>query len=374
MASQPKWGWKLGTRLLAASALVLMVGAGAAWLVAFLTGQAIFHDHMLMAEATDPPVVAHAQEAFESAWTLSLSLALAAAFIASVVISFFLARRMGRTLNRIRQAAVHVAEGDYAARVPEGSMGAEFAELAAAFNQMAGKLDHVEQTRKRLLSDLAHEMRTPLATVDGYLEAITDGVAQPDASTLAMLRDQVHRLSRLARDISLVSTAEEGTLSMHHTHLTVGEILESAITQARNKNPSGSVSLQSEADETTKGLVLSCDKDRIGQVMTNLLDNAFQHTPEAGQVTLRVTRAGAFVRIEVKDTGDGIAAEHLPHVFERFYRVDTARDRAHGGSGIGLAIVRSIIKAHGGTVDVQSEGPGQGTTFSIELPIASSSR
>lgn len=373
MAPQPKDGAKLGTRLLASSVLVLVVGAVTAWLVAFLTGQAIFHDHMLMAEATDPTVVAHAQEAFESAWTLSLSLALLTASIASIVISFILARRIGRTLNKIRQAAVHVAQGDYAARVPEGSMGAEFTELSSAFNHMARELDHVEQTRKRLLSDLAHEMRTPLATVDGYLEAITDGVAQPDETTLAMLREQVHRLSRLAQDISLVSTAEEGTLSMHHSQVAVGEILEGVMTQARNKNDSG-VSLQIEVDDTTRGLALSCDRDRIGQVMTNLLDNAFQHTSAAGQVTLRATRSGSVVLIEVSDNGDGIAAEHIPHVFERFYRVDTARDRAHGGSGIGLAIVDSIIKAHGGTVGVQSEGPGQGTTFAIELPIASSIR
>ncbi|TLP98640.1 HAMP domain-containing protein [Nesterenkonia salmonea] len=370
MPAELRWGWKLGTRLLASSVLVLAVGTGTAWVVAFITGQVIFHDHMIMAEATDPPVVAHAREAFEAAWTLSLSLALLAAFLASIVISFFLSRRMVGALNKVRQAAAHVAQGDYSARVPEGSMGAEFAELTSAFNRMAGELDHVEQTRKRLLSDLAHEMRTPIATVDGYLEAISDGVAEPDETTLGLLREQVQRLTRLAQDISLVSTAEEGRLSMRRSLVMVGEILDNPMTQARNKYVVRGVTLHCEVDESTRYVMLSGDWDRMGQVLTNLLDNALRHTPADGQVILRAAQAGACVRIQVSDTGDGIAAEHLPHIFERFYRVDTARDREHGGSGIGLAIVRSIVEAHGGTVTAQSEGQGKGTLMTIELPIA----
>ncbi|MEE6272599.1 ATP-binding protein [Georgenia sp. MJ206] len=366
--------WGLGARLLAAIVAVILVAAGTAWAVASAIGPEIFHDHMLMAEPADSEVVTHAEQAFTAAWTLSLSVALFAALLTSVVISVFLTRRIARSLERVRQAAAQVASGDYGARVPEVDMGTEFDDLAGAFNTMAADLGEIEQARTRMLGDLAHEMRTPVATLDGYLEGILDGVVTADESTLGMLREQVARLARLAHDIALVTAAGDGRLSMHWQPLKVGLLIDDAAALAAARFTDKGVELTVEATDEARQTVLMADPDRLGQVLTNLLDNAVRHTPRGGSVQLGVERTGSALRMSVRDTGSGIAAEHLPHLFERFYRADAARDRAHGGSGIGLAIVRSIVHAHGGAVRATSAGPDHGALFTVELPLATAHR
>lgn len=360
----------LGVRIFAALILVLCVAALTAWLVALVIGPAIFHDHMLMADQAGPSsgVILHAEEAFDAAWQITLLLALTAAFITSVFVTIFLVRRLVKPIRDVRGAVNKVAAGDYSARAPEGSIGAEFSELIGAFNTMASELDQTEHTRKRLLSDLAHEMRTPVATVDGYLEALQDGVAQADDETLNMLRGQTERLIRLAEDISLVSAAEEQRLSMHSAPVRVSDLLTAAESQTRRRYQDHGVSLRIHASDHAQNAVITVDRNRIGQVLSNLLDNALQHTGPGDEVTLTAQQTKTSVIIEVADTGQGIAAEHLPHIFERFYRVDTARDRKHGGSGIGLAIVRSIVTAHAGTVGARSEGPDTGAVFTVTLP------
>lgn len=364
----PPWDDRLGVRIFLGAVLVLGVGAVTAWAVALLTGPIIFHEHMLLVETPhpDPEVVRHAEEAFDASWQLSLLLALIAACVASVLVSVFLARRIARPLNKVRSAAMRVAAGDYSARVPEGAMGAEFTEMISAFNRMAAELDETEHTRKRLLSDLAHEVRTPLATVDGYLEAMLDGVAAADSETLSMLRVQTDRLKRLAEDISLVSSAEEHRLSIETQAVSVADLITAAQGQARSSYAARHVAL--EVDEASEGAVVLGDRDRLSQVLTNLLDNALRHTQQGDQVILRACSDSTAVFLSVEDSGRGVASEHLPHLFERFYRVDTARDRAHGGSGIGLAIVRSIVEAHGGNVRAESCGLGHGASFTVELP------
>lgn len=359
---------RLRGRILLGATLVLVVGALTAWAVALLTGPLIFHEHMLMVETAhpDPEVVAHAEEAFDQAWQLSLALALITACLMSVLVSVFLARRITATLDRARGAALRVAGGDYEARVPEGDMGAELADLASAFNRMASELAETEQTRKRLLSDLAHEMRTPVATVDGYLEGMLDGVAEADPQTIMMLREQTDRLRRLAEDISLVSSAEEHGLSMQSEPISLAELIDGAEAQARSSFLARGIILSTE--DHSDGATVSGDWDRLSQVLTNLLDNALRHAEGGDKVTLRAMRTRNAAVLQVEDSGRGISDEHLPHLFERFYRVDTARDRAHGGSGIGLTIVRSIVEAHGGRVTVDSDGAGTGTTFTVELP------
>jgi len=337
-------------------------------------GPEIFHDHMLMAQPSDSSVVTHAEQAFTSARTLSLSLALLAALLTSVVVSVFLTRRIARSLEGVRQAAAQVASGDYAARVPAVHMGTEFDDLAGAFNTMAADLGEIEQTRTRMLSDLAHEMRTPVATLDGYREGILDGVVKADEPTLGMLREQVARLARLAQDIALVTAAGEGRLSMHWQSVQVGALVDDAVAQAGARFADTGVELTVEATDAARRTVLTADPDRLGQVLTNLLDNAVRHPPPGGRVQLGMQRDGSTLRLSVRDTGSGIAAEHLPHLFERFYRADAARDRAHGGSGIGLAIVHSIVHAHGGTVTVDSAGPRHGAVFTVELPVDAPNR
>ncbi|WP_230977327.1 HAMP domain-containing sensor histidine kinase [Georgenia yuyongxinii] len=348
---------------------MILVAAATAWVVAAAIGPAIFHDHLILGATAEPAVVRHAEEAFATASGVSLAVALLVALVTSVGMTIFLTRRIGRSLRRMRQAAARVAGGDYSARVPDPGMGAEFDDLAEAFNAMAAALSSVEATRTRMLGDLAHEMRTPVATVDAYLEGLQDGVVEADEATLEMLRGQVARLARLGEDISLVTSAEEGRLSMRRVPVSVGRIVDTAVAQASPRYTSKGVELEVAMPETAGRTVLDADVDRMGQVLTNLLDNALRHTPAGGTVQLTVQGASGRVRISVADTGEGIAPEHVPHVFERFYRADTARDRAHGGSGVGLAIVRSITHAHGGTATASSAGLGEGAMFTVDLPV-----
>lgn len=369
MSVTPLSRWGLGARFLTAIVAIVLVAGGTAWAVASAIGPEIFHDHMLLAEPADSEVVTHAEQAFTTAWTLALTVALLAALLTSVVTSVILTRRIVRSLARVRQAAAQVASGDYSARVPEVDMGAEFDDLAAAFNTMATDLGEIEKTRTRMLGDLAHEMRTPVATLDGYLEGLLDGVVTADEPTLGMLREQVARLARLAEDIALVTAAGEGRLSMHWQPVGAGSLVDDVAALAAASFADKGVRLSVEGTEEARQTVLTADPGRLDQVLTNLLDNAARHTPEGGRVQLGVERIGSTLRLSVRDSGSGIADEHLPHLFERFYRVDTARDRAHGGSGIGLAIVRSIVEAHSGAVSVTSAGPGHGALFIIELPL-----
>ena len=361
-------GAGLASRLLVAQTLVLVAGALTAWLVAANVGPSLFHAHLASANVGSTPTqLAHAEMAYQSANTISLSFALLAALVAALAVSVYQTRRIGRSVSSIAAAASNVAGGHYDIRVPGPGLGPEFDALASAFNQMASRLGSVERTRRRLLADLGHEMRTPVATLEAYLEALEDGVATLDAGTAELLRSQTRRLGRLSEDISTVSRAEEGQVRLDMVTVNPELVVEAAVTTAAEAYEAKGVALVS---EIAGGLPeLSLDPERIGQVMGNLLDNALRHTPAGGTVTVSASPSRtAGLALSVEDTGDGIPAEHLPHVFERFYRVDTARDRTHGGSGIGLAIAKALVEAHGGQLTVTSPGTGQGSTFRILLP------
>jgi signal transduction histidine kinase len=200
------------------------------------------------------------------------------------------------------------------------------------------------------------------------LEGLEDGVVAVDASTLSMLRTQTARLSRLGDDIAAVSRAEEHQLDLHLLPMAPGPLVEAAVAAAEERFTEAGVGLS--ADVSADLPVLRVDADRIAQVLGNLLDNALRHTTAGDEVTVtaHAMPEATGVELVVRDTGEGIDAEHLPHLFERFYRVDTARDRAHGGSGIGLAIVKALVEAHGGTVTASSPGVGAGATFTVRLP------
>jgi two-component system sensor histidine kinase BaeS len=359
----------LATRLLAALILVVLAGALTAWLVAAAVAPGLFHAHMLQAGAgISPQAQHHAEVAFQSTNAISMATALLASLVASVAVSIYLARRLGRSVRPLSRAATEVSAGRYRVRVPPLGLGTEFDDLGVAFNQMAGRLERVEHTRRRLLSDLAHELRTPVATLDAYLDGLEDGVAQLDGETLEVLRTQTRRLTRLAEDVSAVSRAEENQLSLHPAHLAPGDLVVAASTAATSRYAAKGVDLVTEVEPGLPNV--AADPDRMGQVLSNLLDNALRHTPTGGKVAIRAAITGGLIHLSVSDSGHGIPAEHLFHIFERFYRVDTARDRAHGGSGIGLAIVKALVQAHGGNVTATSSGTGQGATFTITLPPA----
>jgi signal transduction histidine kinase len=320
----------------------------------------------------DAATTHHVEQAYASASALSIGLALLAALGAAVGVSAYVARRLARPVAQLAAAAADVADGRYATRVAEPGLGREFDTVAAAFNAMASRLADVETTRRRLLGDLGHELRTPLATIEAYLDAAEDGISVAGEDTWAVLRTQTVRLRRLVEDVAAVSRAEEHQLDLHRRHVGVTELLDAATAAARPEYSRKRVALHQRIPEELRNVGVDVDPERIGQVLANLLDNALRHTPTGGTVTVAGQRDPTGVRIIVADTGDGISAADLPHVFERFYRADSARDRAHGGSGIGLTIVRAIVVAHGGTVTADSGGPQLGTTFTVTLPRAAS--
>ena len=369
-------------QLLGAQALVLAVTVGTAALVAWLVGPAIFHDHLAQAgHALDAQGVAHVERAYTDSNTLSLGIAFAVALGLAALLSWGLAARVRAPVDALGAASARMARGDYAARVEASGTATEFADLARSFNNLASRLEHVEDTRRGLLTDLAHELRTPIATLAGYLDGVDDGVVAWTGQTRTVLHDQVRRLSRLASDIEAVSRAEEGRISLCAEPVSVGALVDTAVAAAQDEFARRSVELVTDDGAAARAaypVVVHADPQRLGQVLANLLSNAVRHTPDGGRVTCSASlvtgraHAADGVRLTVTDTGSGIAAEHLPHVFERFYRADRARHReaaADQGAGVGLTISRAIVEAHGGTLEVASDGDGHGATFTITLPV-----
>ncbi len=355
-------------RLLISQALVLGAGALTTWLVASAVGPGIFHEHLTRAGVKHTPAeTRHVEEAFASALLISIGIALVAAVSAALIVSWYFSRRVQRSVGNVTTAAGEIAAGRHGTRLPDPGLGGEFATLAATFNALAERLEATDTTRRRMLADLAHEMRTPLATIDAHLEAVEDGVRDLDESTLGVIRASTRRLRRLAEDITAVSRAEEGSLEIHPAPVEAAALARGAVAAARDRFAAKGVHLRL-ADDSGAASVL-VDPDRMGQVLGNLLENALRLTDPAGTVTLTCRRVGRWVELAVADTGEGIATEHLGHLFDRFYRVDTARDRDHGGSGIGLAIAKALVEAHGGGISATSAGPGRGATFTVRLPI-----
>ncbi len=356
----------LAARLFLAQVLVVLTGTVTIGLVAAVAGPPLFHEHMRRAGPMPAAAADHVEQAYTSASAVSLGVALVAALAAALAASAYLARRVAQPVAAVAAAAADVADGHYAVRVPAPDLGDEFNTLTGAFNQMAGRLEAVEATRRQMLADLGHEMRTPLATMEAYLEAAEDGVSVPDEDVIQVMRTQTSRLRRLAEDISAVSQAEENHFDLRPEPVSPGELDRASVTAARPRYAAKDVTLHDRVAPRLPDVF--ADPERIGQVLTNLLENALRHTPPGGHVTLEAGVSGHGVRFRVTDTGEGIAADHLPHLFERFYRADNARDRSHGGSGIGLAIVRAVVTAHGGQAAAASAGPGSGATFTITLP------
>lgn len=356
----------LTTRLLAAQIAVAVAATLTMVTVAVLTGPALFEAHMRQAGHTDPVTLAHSHEAFQVAGLLALGMGAVITVAGAVLVSLFLNRRLRRDLAGLDGAARRIAAGDYASRLGEPPA-RELATLTDSFDAMAGTLASVESARRRLLTDLAHEIRTPLATLDVCLESLEDEALAPGQPVWDVMRTQVQRISRLSDDLRDVSAAEEGRLGLRLQPLEPATLMQSVVEGLREGFARADVRLSVDSDPGAA--MIAGDPDRLGQVLTNLLTNALRHTPPGGVVRVLLTAEDGRVRLGVLDSGDGIAAADLPHVFERFYRVDTARDRAHGGTGVGLTISRAIARAHGGELTVDSAGVGRGAQFWLTLPV-----
>jgi signal transduction histidine kinase len=277
---------------------------------------------------------------------------------------------LSRPIGRLAQASRRVASGRYAERVPVTSDD-EIGELAESFNAMADSLEATERRRLQLVGDVAHELRTPLATLDGYLEGLEDGVIKPAGPTWKLLRGETARLSRLVNDLQDLWRAEAKQLVLKIGPVDVRELASSAIERHTPAAAERGIVLRMMADPSIP--TVSADRDRLLQVLDNLLSNAVRYTADGTEVTVRVRVSADGVTLSVEDQGLGLTREQLERVFERFYRADPSRSRALGGSGIGLAIARALVELMGGRIWADSDGPGGGATFSVALPSARAS-
>ena len=358
----------LGARLFAAQLLVIVAGSLTLALVALAIAPGLFRTHARQALTLLPPdVVRHLQRAFEEAILLALAIATVAALVTALAASWLLAQRLTRPIRTLGDAAERIGHGSYQARVPVPASGDELAALGRAFNQMVATLEATERHRQALLADLAHELRTPLATLEGYVEGLADGVVAADQEAWTVLQAELDRLRRLTEDLTAVSRAEEHQLDLRSSPVDPGALVTRATRAAEPAYAAKGVTLQAHVD---RGLPqVSVDPDRIGEVLANLLGNALRHTPAGGRVDITAQGLGDELKLAVTDNGEGIPPELLERVFDRFFRVDPARTRNRGGgSGLGLTITRAIVEAHGGRVWAESAGRGRGARFVVRLP------
>ncbi len=311
--------------------------------------------------------VVELQEQFQSVVQQALLISGFAALAAAVLVSLFVSRRIVEPIQTLSNVSRRLAQGLYRERIYLQADD-EIAQLAQSVNQLAEALDQTERRRLALLADVTHELRTPLATIGGYMEGLVDGVVSANPATFNLILRETRRLQRLIEDLELLSRVEAGQLPVVARAIDLRSVLEAQISQFEPLFSSNHVTLSLDVPEQLPQVW--ADPDRVAQVLINILANAYRYTPAGGQVTVQVSTDDHEVRVAVIDSGIGIAAEHLPHLFERFYRVDKSRARNSGGSGIGLAIARHLIYAQGGEIWAESDGIGKGARFIFTLPLA----
>jgi len=285
--------------------------------------------------------------------------------VIAILLTLALSRGILRRVAALTTAVQKMEHGDLKQRVDNGAQD-EIGKLAHAFNAMADSLARIEQLRRNMVSDVAHELRTPLSNIRGYLEALQDGVVQPTRATIDSLFEEAMLLNRLVDDLQELAIADAGQLRLARQAVSVGEIVDKAMQALQVRAHDHSVRLQTQIAPHLP--CVHVDAERIGQVLRNLVGNAVEYTPPGGDVTVQAKQTDDHVQISVYNNGAGIAPEHLPYLFERFYRVDSSRTRATGGSGLGLAIVKQLVEAHGGRVWAESTA-GRDATFSFTLPV-----
>ncbi len=299
-------------------------------------------------------------------WEEVILIAAAIVIVIGILFGVLMSRSLTKPLNRLAVTADAIGAGNWDQRVPvKGTT--EIASLAQSFNKMVDQLQRNELLRRNLVADVAHELRTPITALQANVYAILDDAYPMTKTEIAGLYDQTRMLSRLIKDLHELSQAESGLLPLDRQPVDFSQTLRELIAPFRSVAEEKAVQLA--VDIPAALPLVSADEERINQVMHNLLNNALRYTPSGGTITIRARGEDGCLRIEVQDTGEGIAPEHLPNVFERFYRADYARSRQRGGMGLGLAISKAIVEAHGGSIAVTSSGiPGEGTAFAVHLP------
>jgi histidine kinase len=372
----------LGARLFLSHFLVVLVGMFTLLVAVLVIAPLIFGNLMSgMMEQTNGmgqdqmmggmgQMMDSATRAFGRTILYSLLIAGLAATVAAAATSLFVSRRITHPVVRMLAATRRIAAGRYDERVPiqqDDELGA----LSGSFNAMAEALEANERRRTDAISDVSHELRTPLSNLQGYLEGLAEGVVEPSEETWTLLRAETERMRRLVDDMRQLSRAEAGRLDLDVSAVSAREIFRIAAERMLPLFEEKGVELKIAA--AGEDAPILADRDRVVQILTNLLDNALRHTPAGGKVVVEAERRAKDVLFRVEDTGEGVDAEYLPRLFERFYRVERSRSRgeARGGSGVGLAICRALVEAMGGSIWAESAGAGRGATFFFTLPRGS---
>jgi signal transduction histidine kinase len=310
------------------------------------------------------PALEPAEALFLQRTTRAAALATFGAMLVALTMSFFLARTLTRPLRDLTGAAQNIARGHLEQQVDIRSQD-EIGQLAVAFNLMSQEVARANQLRRQMTADIAHDLRTPLTVVGGYIEAMRDGVLEATPERLKLIYTEIERLQKLVGDLRMLSQADAGELPLNSQLADPAALLRRAVGLFEHHAGQKGVEIEMEASGTLPAVRI--DEDRMMQVLDNLLSNALRYTPSGGKIVLSAEAVGSAVRLTVRDTGAGIPAEELPYIFNRFYRSDTSRHAEAGESGLGLSIVRALIEAQGGRVWAESE-PGMGTAVQIEFP------
>jgi histidine kinase len=361
----------LGWKLFLSYMLVIVVGVVSLAVFAEFISPTVFNRHMTDMEAImgvgTAGMMGDLTQSFQRVVNETLIVAAALATVTAAIVSTIVTRRIVGPVNRMQMASRRIADGHYEERV-EITGEDELADLGQSFNQMAYALDQVEVRRRQLIGDVAHELRTPLSNLKSVMEALQDGVLPAEPQTFLNVERELNRLQRLVLDLEELSRAEAGQIPLQLESVNPVTFVNATVDRLRLQYDDKGVKLRPEAATVIPDVL--ADQARMTQVMLNLLGNALQYTPAGGEVVVSVSADKQSVFISVQDTGIGLSADTLPHIFERFYRVDTSRSRVGGGSGIGLTISQHLVEAHGGTLAADSAGLGQGSTFVVTLPKA----
>ena len=315
-------------------------------------------------ETLPPETVEQIAQLFLAELITSLLAYVVVSALAALLVGSWVGRTLTRPLQQLEKAANAIKSGDLKQNVPaQGSQ--EMVAMATAYNEMAAQLSQAETLRKNLLADVAHELRHPIHILQGNLQAILDDVYPLSKEEIARLADQTQHLTRLVQDLHDLSQAEAHQLPLHRQEMDVADVVKDAAATYKPLASGRHIDLHVELLGAIP--VIQGDPARLRQVMLNLLDNALRHTPDGGKVVVTVQKQEGRLQVQMKDNGSGISQEHLPFVFDRFYKLDRGRDRS--GTGLGLAIAKAVVEAHGGEITALSSGPGQGSTFTLSLPL-----
>ena len=375
----------LALKLFASFLLVTLIGMISIWVTTQFTTPRAFARHLQFMESQmagemgmgngqgqgqgrgqQGGMMADFYQNFQASFNESLIIAFVAATVVGLLASYLLSRSIIAPLQGMKNASQRIAKGHYEERVQSQGTD-ELSQLAASFNQMASQLEQVEAMRRRLIGDVAHELRTPLTAIKGSAEGLMDGVLPASDETYQQIHNEAERLNKLVNDLQELSRVESNAIQLDIKPVEVSRLIETVTKRMQFQFDEKRVTLTRSLPQDP--MLVLADEDRALQVLTNLLGNALQYTPESGRVIVTIEREKTMAKFSIRDSGIGIPAEHLAHIFDRFYRVDKSRSRTHGGSGIGLTISKHLVETQGGRIWAESEGENKGSVFLFTLPL-----